>query len=397
MSARIIFLLGQTPSDAIGWAKLTGRSTISSGRLDNAGQLSFLRKDIAEADRFIAILPGEQLAVRTMSAPPQNAAKLKAAMDYLLDDELGEAVQDLHIIAAMIGGERVALAVKKSLVRNWLSVFHDAEIALDFMTADFLCLPVAEGKATVFFDEDRVVASIGSQGFSTSNDLAVYLLPPLLGDDADLKVDALGIFNEVAAASGLAPEDVCPRDSEEVFAQYARGLDGRASPNFLCGEFKDKKSWRDSVLVWRRAAKMTAAAAACSLALFVAQGARDIKIAKTYEQRAAALHEQYFPQAQGGDIRAHAAGILSRSNDISFLRLSTVFNDALGETSEVQVDRLRYDAMRGQLVASLKSADDSNIEALEITLLSRGVRAEDAGGYRRSGNLWVGDMTVSAQ
>ncbi|NOX83519.1 MAG: hypothetical protein GXP06_11145 [Alphaproteobacteria bacterium] len=397
MSGRFIFLLGQTPRDAIGWAKLTGRSPISSGRLDSADELSLLAKDIAEADRVIAILPGEQLAVRAMAAPPQNAAKLKAAMDYLLDDELGEAVQELHIVAAMIGGERVALAVKKSLVRNWLSVFQNAEIALDFMTADFLCLPATEGKAAIFFDEDRIVASIGSQGFSASNGLAMHLLPPLLENSAKPVVEVFGIFNEVAAASGLAPEDVCPLDSEEVFAQYALGLDGRASPNFLSGEFKDKKSWRDGALVWRRAATMTVAVAAFSLALFVAQGVRDMNIAKTYEQRATALHEQYFPQAQGGDIRAHAVEILSRSSDISFLRLSAVFNDALGETSEVQVDRLRYDAMRGQLVASLKSADDSNIEALQITLLSRGVRAEDAGGYRRSGNLWVGDMTVSAQ
>ncbi len=397
MNERFIFLLGQTPSDAIGWARLAGRTPISRGRLDGADELSLLAKDIAETDRVIAILPGEQLAVRAMAAPPQNAAKLKAAMDYLLDDELGEAVQDLHIIAAMIGGERVALAVKKSLVRNWISVFQDAEIALDFMTADFLCLPATQGKAAIFFGEDRIVASIGSQGFGAGNGLAAHLLPPLLENHARPMVEAFGIFNEVAAASGLTPEDVCPLDSQEVFAQYALGLDGRASPNFLCGEFKDNKSWRDGALVWRRAAKMTAAAAACSLVLFVAQGVRDMKTAETYEQRAASLHEQYFPQAQGGDIRAHAVGILSRNNDIGFLRLSAVFNDALGETSEVQIDRLRYDAMRGQLVASLKSADDSNIEALEITLLSRGVRAEDAGGYRRSGNLWVGDMTVSAQ
>jgi type II secretory pathway component PulL len=64
---------------------------------------------------------------------------------------------------------------------------------------------------------------------------------------------------------------------------------------------------------------------------------------------------------------------------------------------DISIERIRFDAARGQYVFSIRSTSDAGIEAFRTGLLSLGIEATDNGGYRRNGDLWVGEMTARAR
>ncbi|MEQ8934883.1 MAG: hypothetical protein RIE56_03720, partial [Amphiplicatus sp.] len=56
--------------------------------------------------------------------------------------------------------------------------------------------------------------------------------------------------------------------------------------------------------------------------------------------------------------------------------------------------RISFDAARGEIVVSVRSNSDVDIETLKTRLAERGVAARDNGGYRRSGAFWIGELAA---
>jgi hypothetical protein len=61
----------------------------------------------------------------------------------------------------------------------------------------------------------------------------------------------------------------------------------------------------------------------------------------------------------------------------------------------VQLDRLRYNAERSEYSVNLRFADIAKLDAFKRALEARGVTAAEAGGVRRSGGFYLGEMRVS--
>jgi hypothetical protein len=59
------------------------------------------------------------------------------------------------------------------------------------------------------------------------------------------------------------------------------------------------------------------------------------------------------------------------------------------------VDRIRYNAARNEFSINLRFSDINDLEDLKRLLASRGVDAAEAGGVRRSGGFYVGELKVS--
>ncbi len=390
MSGRFLFILGQTLDEPVTWARIEGGDVIDGGEAVDRDELATIGEKIVAADRAIALIPGEQLAMRLMQAPPKNAVKLAAAAHYLLDDELGEPVSDLHIVAA----DGAAYAVKHRILDGWVEAFIAAGIELDMLTADCLCLPVEEQKTTLFIGRNRTLAVLGGRRFAAENRLAEQLLAAELSEE---KLENLSIYKmqyATVALTGGSAETIRELDSDGVIKLFLKGLDEGEPVNLLQGKYKNVRRWRETFQVWRRAGALAAIAAAAGFLGFIAGGIEDLRAAGAFEKRAAELQETYLPEAAGRDLRAYANEILSARRGASFLPLASVFSDAINQTEGVRIDRLRFDQARGQLVVSVRSDSDANIEALRVALAERNIAAQEAGGYRRIGNEWAGDMVV---
>ncbi len=394
MSARHIFLLGQNPDEKFRWAKFEGEALVETGWVENEDGLSERSGDILASDRVTTILPGEQVAFRSIASPSKSPAKFSAAAHYLLEDELGESINDLHVVTVSNDKNGAAFAVKMRLIDSWLAFFRKAGIELDVMTADYSCLPIIDQAPTILLLNERTIVAVGQGGFSAENSLVEHLIPGTLEMEALESSNVYGMGDEMVRQGGPQYPNIRLLDTDGVMTLIDQGLKERAPGNLLQGKFKKSRDWRETISLWRRPAILAASLAVFTVAIFIAEGIRDLRIANTFERRSAELLETYFPNAEVQNFRAYANEILSAKRGASFQEYSAIFTQALDANPEVRIDRLRYDDVRGQFVISVRSADDRSIENLRSALLKRNLRAEDSGGYRRLGSEWAGDMVV---
>lgn len=393
MSERYLFILGQTVDEPVTWVRTAGDAVLDGGEAVDAAELAAVADKMSSADRAVAILPGEQIAMRRLPAPPKSAAKLAAAAHYLLDDELAEPVSDLHIVAAGGASEGAAYAIKNRVIDAWLEAFAAAGVDLDMMTADCFCLPVSDGRPTLFVGKKRTLAFVGGRRFAAENKLAERIIAAELSDEKLENLTIYKMHNASVELSGGTGDEVREVDADGLIKLFLKGLEDDPV-NLLQGKYKNVRRWRESVKVWRRAGSLAAAAAAAAVLVFFAGGVADLRTAGAFEQRAAEIQEAYLPEAAGRDLRAYANEIVAAKKGAAFLALSSAFAEALEQTPGVRIDRLRFDQARGQMVVSVRSANDANLEALRATLTQLRINAQEAGGYRRIGDEWAGDMIV---
>jgi len=398
MSTMLVFLLGNEPSAPIRWARTTDAQIVDSGEIDSASQIGDVADKFETSDKTVAILQGEQVAIRTMPSPPRDGQKFKTAARYLLEDELGESVEGLHIATSANGAVGLALATKISVIANWCDRFLEQGMDLDAITADFLCLPTTASGAFVLFDRGRVIAGRDGAGFAIENELAPFALSEFTDSIPAADIRAVGDQAHVITMLPVGSDYLGPADSRQLLMLFVEGFHARAPLNLLQGRFRKQRDWKSAVTMWRRAGAIAAAASIAFVILGVAQGVRANRVAQVYEESAQALHNQSFPEFADADPEKYAREILSTSGvGMGFLRISSKVAGALDEVEAVDVERIRFDAARGQYVLSLLSETDVDIEVFRRELAAHGISTEDSGGYRRAGEIWVGDMIVSAQ
>lgn len=378
------------------WARREAAGALAGGVCESDDDFASLAGAIREDDRVTAVLPGEEVAMRLLPAPPRSAAKLRAAAQLLLEDELGEAVSDLHIVTAARDQVAEIYAIRERTIDARIAEVEAKGLRADQMIADYQALPAGADTAALFFARDRIVWRVGRRGAACENDLATLVLPRMLEASDPSDIDCYGEYSAGAQALGMEPEALQPLGAEGPAVFFARRLSAKEPVvDLLKGKAKRRARFRADAGSWRRPAIIFAAAAASWALVFIAGAVRDQRVAGAFEARAAELHATAFPGAAGADPRAHARSVLSTNVSAGFLDLSAVVAEAVDAATGLNIDRMRYDGARGRLVLSLRAQDDGEIETLRRALIDRGLAAQDAGGYRRTGPEWTGDMVVS--
>ncbi len=394
MSVGFIFYLGHSLDAPLHWGKLDHGQLVDAGKLDNAAALVDFAQAQSVEGCVSAIISGEHVALRTITAPPKSRSKFLAAARYLLEDELAEPVDATHVVTSHKGSEGRVIAIRNEIIDAWCGAFADAGLDLDFLSPDFLCLPDNDGNPVVAVDEARIVARVGARGFAAAASISEFVIGPMARDGSLAECSFHGNPNVVCDIPELSSQNWRPLGEHGLFGLCAVALDQRQPENLLQGKRQARGHWRDGVKQWRRAGSLAAALIGVLLSIYIVQGIRDMRVTAAYEDRTNELHAQYFPDAANVDPYTNARAVLSSSADSAFLSLSSAVSDALVQTDGVRVDRMRYDQTRNQLVISVRSGDNRNIEAFRAQLASAAVPVRDAGGYRRSNNEWVGDLIV---
>jgi len=132
------------------------------------------------------------------------------------------------------------------------------------------------------------------------------------------------------------------------------------------------------------------------LVVNVADSVRSLRIADAYRQDANDIHQTAFPEFSNIDPKTHARQVLAAGgNAPMFMRLTNAVADSLGENDNIQLDRIRYNAQRGEYAINLRFSDINDLEVLKQKLEARGIIASEAGGVRRSGGIYLGELKVS--
>lgn len=391
----LVFRLGDSPVDPVGWGAFASGAMTEAGRVADVAALAAIKERFEEGARLVAVLPGEQVAMREIAAPPLQSAKLNAAASLLLEDELAEPVLDLHI-AISSGEPRVAFAISKALIDQWLAAFAEAGVAVTEMCADYAAIGASAATPVLVSDRGRIIASRGGAGFAAETELADLMAPAFLAAVGEAPIIAYG-----ADAFG-APWNSRPLDSRklaheaDLIAIHGAALSSKPAPtNLLQGAYRRRTARNFRFGVYRRPAILAASLAALTVFSAAAAGIKDARVASIYEQSANAMHKAAFPAFAGDDIRGHARQMLAEGvKAASFLEMSAQLAAGLEGHDGIAIDRIRFDAARGQFMFSIRSNSDAGIEAFRTALEAQGIIASDNGGYRRSGDAWIGEMTA---
>ncbi len=398
MTDLVVFKLGATPNDPVVWGAFAMGAAGEAGRVGDVAALAAIADRIPADARLVAVLPGEQVAAREIPAPPKQAAKLYAAAAYILEDDLAEPIDDLHIVVSQ-GAARSACAISKRLLAEWLAALDGTGIAINELTVDFACIGGGAERCVLVIDGGRLIASRGAAGFSAELDLAGAVAPAFIEASGDSAIIAY-------ADDGLAGQwTVRPIERRamaheiDLLTLFGAELSAKPAPvNLLTGAFRRRSARSFNVAPYKRPAILAAGLAAALLVSVIAGGVRDARVASAYETSAQAMHKAAFPAYASADIRGHARRVLAEGiKAASFLEMAQRLSATLEAQDGVAIDRIRYDAARGQFAFNIRSNSDAGIETFRAALDANGLIASDSGGYRRSGEAWVGEMSARAK
>lgn len=395
MTDLLILKLGASPLDPVAWGAFTDGGLGEAGRVANVAALASVASRVPPEARVVGILQGEQVAMREISAPPKQSSKLVSAATLLLEDELAEPVEAMHVVVSD-GPARAALAVSKALLREWVEGFAAAAIQLDELTVDFLSIGGSPTACVLVGDGGRIIAAHKANGFAAETALADIVAPGFIEAAGDAAVIAYGAHDLVGRWAQAPVERRTAAHEADVLALFGATISARGvGAEFLTGEFRRKQARSLKLGPWKRTAILAAGLAAAAIVTATAGGMRDGRVAAAYARSAEVMHRAAFPTYSDGDIRGHARELLARGvKSASFLEMTSLLTESLKGHEGVAIDRIRFDAARGQYVFSIRSDSDAGIEAFRATLDANGLAAEDSGGYRRSGEAWVGEMTA---
>ncbi len=398
MNETLILLLGQSPEEPVRWGVTAGGRVLRSGAAPSGHALSEIAGEAAKARSSIAVLPGEQAAMRAVPAPPRAAAKVRAAAAYLLEDDLAENLDSLHIATMRHeSGAGLAVAVKRSVLDAWRDAFDEAGWSPDVMTPDFTLLPASPDKASFIVSSERIIGMTGLQGFALERPMADAVAAEL-ADDASIEAVAGWIAPGAETPDfGQKPAEwINLKGDEALFNLYTEQAAAGGAPNMLQGAYRKRRDWGGAVGPWRRAAMLAAVCIAALGGNVVADAARSERIASRLNSETLSLHQTAFPEAANADPRNHARSILQTGGGgMDFLHLATQVAESLESADGVQIDRVRYNASRGEFSVNMRFADINDLESLKRSLAGRGVTATEAGGVRRSGAIYVGELRVT--
>ena len=415
MTSVLVALLGDTPDNPLSWARVERGVITHNGQADNLAALCARIAEFNTDTRIMGVLRGDVAACHVMPAPPKGRAKFLAAARLLLEDELAEPVDGIHIaLGEGPSGEGRVIAVRAAIVETWRDSFLQSGHQLDILTCDFLCLPGAPSRVIVFAADGRLVVNDGRRGFSAEETIGDDLLGSLLteannaaasdevqksGDaTAPVSVGLYASFVDRAASDNDQWKNfqhVGAATTETMIQFAAAYADENKLLNLLQGAFRPARRTRVQFGVWRRAAVLAVVAVGLSLFGALADAHRAGVLASHYQSEAFRIHAEAFPAANTSDIRRHARNQLASGGAASFIDIARRLEQAVAVHDGISIDRIRFDISRGVFVFSLQSRSNSEIDAFRAGLQSAGLNASDSSGYRRRGAVWVGDMSVS--
>ncbi len=394
MSQLLIARLGDNPVDPIAWAAFADDALMELGRCPNVETFGDIARSFDPPARIAAVMRGEAAAVRPLATPSKNAAKFRAAAALLLEDELAEPIEDVHVAINQTGGQGRAFAVKKDIMRDWVDAFADAGAPLSVLTIDYGGLEGSPERPVIFIEPNRMIASVGERGFAADHSIGRAAAKAIMDEREPDSIVAYGPESWLSKLDETLYEPAGPADDEAMLVSAAAAIAAGSAPNLLQGAFKPARRRSLEVRRFQRAGLMAASLIGLIAGLVIVDSVRAGRVAARYAEEARALHRAAFPDAADQDPRAHARAALSQNAGASFLKIAQSLNAALAENDAVAIDRIRFDRDRGQFIFSIRSQSDSDIEAFRNRLEAFGVAATDSSGYRRSGAAWVGEMSV---
>ncbi|PSX06755.1 type II secretion system protein GspL [Photobacterium angustum] len=374
---------------------------IASGQLADITQLDQL-VEYAGTRPVYGLVPTSEMLLTQVTIPTGSSRQLTAVLPYLLEEELAQDVESLHVQLLHREDDVATVAlIEHQKMLQWLSAFKEYGLELKKVIPDCLCLPL--------FDDGYSAAEIEGQWLIRQSEfmgicaekswldawISAQKAPIVLAasdddEDDDEETEQAAIESAVADVESnpsqvvihhytSAPQGVSGRwqahAPELVMQLLALGAAG-SKVNLLSGAYKPQAAWRKHLKPWRK----VAIAASLVLAAVVGEHVMELQQlehqAKAYRAESERIFRQVLPQFKRipsqsylkNQMNAALKSLGGQGADNGILMWLSELKPALSKAPSVKIVNLKYDQKRGELRLQATASDFQDFEKLRSVL-----------------------------
>lgn len=358
------------------------------------------RIEIEESIRVVILVSGERVLTTEIDVAPRHARHLKKALPFMVEEQLAEDIDDVHLALppnAGVGKNHISVVSHQELI-HWLELLYSVDLEPYLIAPEFLFLPNPQADLRILFDADRALIQYDQYAGTVveRDNLDVYLqlysqsvnkqeglhFSLMASDDDEKGKLALAEFSDTLRQGG--PESVVNTQiyRESVFSVLAvmaiKSID--TALNLLQGGYQVRTESQQTYRKWRPVAAVVALFVVCELALFMGSGLWFQSRASDVKAESVSLYRQLFPtERRVVNPKLQFQSHLNESQSFGYSKqflglLEIVASDWPDE--EMRLQNLRFDAYEGGLLLEVDANTIDQLETYKSALARNGVQVE---------------------
>lgn len=350
--------------------ELTGKIT--------TGSLAELT-ELAAKHITVVLLNSQCLHINELQLPTQNMQKMLKAVPYAIEEFIAEDIDDFHFVISKSkhNNSTAVVGINKSTLREIIDVFQQANIDVEKIIPDTLCLAANDKQwACLNYLENSYLQTDTLNGMVVSHSILPYALSKKLQDKNLLKPEKILLFSEQENPEAFDQLTIEDEDIEVINIVYNShplvvfcGHYRQAMPlNLLQNKFKPRRKSSGHWQHWRLAASL----AAIWLVLYLGLSGFQLAQLKDENQLTKAkiegIYKKAFPQSRKivnprvqmeQKLKELKSNTGNSDNGLIFL-LAESFGTLSQDKSNITLQTLTYRNDRMDI-----GLDSSNLQAIE--------------------------------
>lgn len=426
--AEILYIrLGSQAQDDISWLVFSSneQEIIASGVLTSAEQLTELTAK-AQQRLVNVFVSGSDVLLKRVSMPTQSQRSIRAAVPYMLEDELAQDVDDLFFAYADIKSDDdknncfVAI-VERAQMQMWLSWLAEAKIKVKTLQPEMLALPCKQGEWSAIAlhpstsnsgnSVNQIVIRQGEwQGTTLDSEAWQFAVEHVFPNQAHSKhadeqqnnnTVTLNAYSELPHLQNLGSNITVIKGEEELplalFAKHGQ----RSSFNLLQGEFKVKEQRSTALNHWLWAAGFVLCALLLNVGYKSAQLWQFSVQQEQVEEQIIARYKKAFPRTKRvrlGTIKSQLNKKITQlggaSDSTGFLSMLSKVQPAFTKVPALKPESLKFDGKRQELRLQAIANDYQHFERFKAALNSANLTVKQ-GTQKNQGNQVTGSFSIT--
>ncbi|VAW51411.1 hypothetical protein MNBD_GAMMA06-669 [hydrothermal vent metagenome] len=251
--------------------ELTGK--ITSGSLSEASE-------IASNHPVTVLLNSQCLHLNQLQLPTQNSQKLLKAVPYAIEEFIADDIDDFHFVAAKNKNNSATsvVGINKNTLENIINAFHAANINIEKIIPDALCLATDTKQwVCLNYENASYFQTDTTTGMQIAHEIFPYIVTNKLQDEAQEQPEKILLFCEqenTSAFDTLKAEDALNNNNSDdsnssieiidivynshPLVVFCGNYKQATALNLLQHEFKSKRKSSGYFQHWRLAASLAA-------------------------------------------------------------------------------------------------------------------------------------------
>lgn len=425
--AEILYIrLGSQAKEEISWLVFssTEQEIIASGVLRNAESLHELTAK-AEQRLVKVFVPGSDVLLKRTSVPTKSQRSMRAAVPYMLEDDLAQDVDELFFAYADMINEKnenhcLVAIVERAQMQMWLTWLLNANIKIKTLQSEVLAMPYTKGQwsaialtsatNTASDKVSQIVLRQGEwEGSTFDVDAWKFALEHIvstslpLADSDEKKQVTLNAYSELPNLIACTSCVTVVKKAEELPLALLAQNSHHNSFNLLQDDFKVKDQRSIGLTKWLWAAGI----AVCALLLNVGYKSAQLwQLSAQQEQiedEIIARYKKSFPATKRvriGTIKSQLnkkIAQLGGANDSSgFLSMLTTVQPAFAKVPALKPQSLKFDGKRQELRLQATANDYQHFEQFKAELNRANLMVKQ-GTQKNQGKQVTSSFSISRQ